>query len=355
MQEDVGAGLDEAWARVTRSAGYIGGAEVERFNRQWAEYCGVRHSIGVANGTEALELTLTALGVGSGDEVIVPANSFIATAEAVRATGAVPFFVDVDPETLLMTPDGVAASLGPRTAAVIVVHLYGQMANMVDIVQVADKHGIPVIEDAAQAHGATWDGQHAGSFGVAGCFSFYPGKNLGAFGDGGSVVTDDSALADAVRCLGDHGRSATSKHRHEMVGRNSRLDGLQAAILSAKLPWLDRWNEARRAVAAGYRSGLADTPVALVEQHPRSRSVFHLQVIRVADRDRLASRLAARGIATGSHYPVPCHRQEPYTAFPRSDVSVVEQSATEVLSLPMYPHLTDECVAMVCAAVKDSL
>jgi dTDP-4-amino-4,6-dideoxygalactose transaminase len=272
----------------------------------------------------------------------------------VVAAGATPRFVDVDPTTLLVTADGIADALGPATAAVIPVHLYGQVADMDGITAVARRAGIAVVEDAAQAHGATWRGARAGSFGEAACFSFYPGKNLGAFGDGGAVVTDDAMLAERIRSLGNHGRSSGSKHVHERVGTNSRLDSLQAAVLLAKLPRLDDWNAARRAAAERYRESLRAVPgLDFVVVAPDAVSVHHLEVIRVADRDAMAERLSQRGIHTGIHYPIPCHRQP---AFPNEPaLPVCEAAAAEILSLPMFPHLSSEQVDRVVAAIQEVL
>ena len=249
MTREVRDAVDPAWRSVLASSRFIGGEIVEQFEAEWAAYCGVGHAVGVANGTDALQLTLTALGIGPGDEVIVPANTFVATAEAVVLAGAIPRFADVCPDTLLLTPGCLEAAITSRTRAVIVVHLYGQMPDMTALCQAADAAGIAVIEDAAQAHGAAWRGQRAGSIGVAGCFSFYPGKNLGAFGDAGAVVTADGGLAGRIKVLRDHGRSAGSHYQHEQVGTNSRLDALQAAVLSAKLTRLEAWNTARRSIA----------------------------------------------------------------------------------------------------------
>jgi dTDP-4-amino-4,6-dideoxygalactose transaminase len=347
---------DELLARmaaIVARGDFVGGGAVAEFEEAWAHYCGRRHAVGVANGTDALELALRALGIGPGDEVIVPANTFVATPEAVVAAGAAPHFVDVDPETLLVTPHLVADAIGPRTAAVIPVHLYGQVADMDGIVAVARRAGIAVVEDAAQAHGATWR-RRAGSFGEVGCFSFYPGKNLGAFGDAGAVVTDDAALAARVRSIANHGRSASSRHSHDAVGMNSRLDTLQAAVLLVKLPHLDEWNGLRRRAAARYRARFAEMagvePVAI---DPRAGSVHHLEVVRLRNRDVAAEVLRRGGVGTGLHYPVPCHRQCPFAA----DVSlpVCEAAASEILSLPMYAHLSDEQVDRVVDTLAEVL
>ncbi len=241
MTQEVRSDVDAAWSTLLGTGHFVGGAEVDRFEEEWARYCGTAHAIGVANGTDALTLTLRALAIGAGDEVVVPANTFIATAEAVVLAGATPRFADVDPDTLLLTADGLAAAITSRTSAVIAVHLYGQTADMDAISVTAERAGLAVLEDAAQAHGASWWGRPAGSLGRAGCFSFYPGKNLGAFGDAGAVVTDDADLTERLRSLRNHGRVSGSHYRHGDIGTNSRLDSVQAAVLSAKLPRLDAW------------------------------------------------------------------------------------------------------------------
>jgi dTDP-4-amino-4,6-dideoxygalactose transaminase len=354
IRDEIGEDALARMAAVVQRGDFVGGAATDEFEAAWANYCGRTDAVGVGNGTDALELTLRALGIGAGDEVIIPANTFIATPAAVEAAGATPRFVDVDAATLLVTADLIAEAISSRTAAVIPVHLFGQIPDMDAIGRVARRAGIAVIEDAAQAHGARWRGRRAGSFGEAACFSFYPGKNLGAFGDGGAVVTDDPALADRVRSLGNHGRAEHSKHVHERIGTNSRLDTLQAAVLLAKLPCLDRWNASRRRAAMRYRGHLSDLPsLRTVEIAADAESVHHLEVIRVPQRDRLATRLAERGIATGIHYPIPCHRQPAFLG--EAPLPVCEVAAAEILSLPMYPHLTDAQIDHVATAIAESL
>ncbi len=348
MHDEVRSELDDAWADLLATSAFIGGASLEAFEREWARYCGVDRAVGVANGTDALVLVLRALGIGTGDEVVLPANTFVATAEAVVLVGAVPRFVDVDPDTLLMTAAHLEAALTPRTAAVVVVHLYGQTPDMDALLRAAGRAGLAVVEDAAQAHGATWRGRRAGSFGHAACFSFYPGKNLGALGDGGAVVTSDSALADRVRSMADHGRRCGGKYVHDVVGTNSRLDGLQAAALSIKLRRLDAWNEARRVAVAGYRERLADSDVRLVSVAPDAVSVHHLAVVQVPQRDALASALGRRGIATGVHYPIPCHQQVAYAGYATEALPVCEAVAGRLLSLPLFPSITEEQLDLVC-------
>jgi dTDP-4-amino-4,6-dideoxygalactose transaminase len=352
MTREVRGGVDLAWRRVLASGRFVGGEAVEQFEGAWAAYCQVPHALGVANGTDALQLTLTALGIGPGDEVVLPANTFVATAEAVVLAGATPRFADVCPDTLLLTPGCLEAAITSRTRAVIVVHLYGQMPDMDALGRAAARAGLVLIEDAAQAHGATWQGRPAGSIGTAGCFSFYPGKNLGAFGDAGAVVTADAGLAARIRVLRDHGRAAGSHYRHELVGTNSRLDALQAAVLTVKLARLDAWNEARRSIAARYHAALASGPARPVAEARGARGVYHLAVVRVPDRARAQRRLAGLGVQTQVHYPVPCHLQAPYRRFAGRPLPAAERCADEVLSLPMFPHMTSAQVAQVCEAVQ---
>jgi dTDP-4-amino-4,6-dideoxygalactose transaminase len=353
MTREVRSAIDEGWARLLENSRFIGGQAVEQFEQEWASYCGVEHAIGVANGTDALQLALTALGIGPGDEVIVPSNTFVASAEAVVLAGATPRFADVSPRTMLLTPDALEAAITSRTRAVIVVHLYGQMPDMDALGRAADRAGIWLIEDAAQAHGATWRGKRAGSIGQVGCFSFYPGKNLGAFGDAGAVVTRHADLASRIRSLRDHGRVIGSHYRHDLIGMNSRLDALQAVVLTAKLRRLDAWNEARRSIAGRYRAAFASGPISLVEEEPGSQGVYHLAVARVRDRARVQRQLSAMGIETGIHYPIPAHRQLPYQRFADRPLPVSEAAAEQVLSLPMFPHLRDDQVARVCDALHE--
>lgn len=341
----------DAFERLYRDCAFIGGGFVERFEEEWADYCGTRHCVGVSDGTAAIELSLRALGIGRGDEVIVPGNTFIATAAAVVAAGARPVFVDVDPSTHLVTAADIRQAIGPRTAAVIAVHLYGQPADMDAIGAVAASAGIAVIEDAAQAHGATWRGRKAGGLSRAGCFSFYPGKNLGACGDAGAVVTDDAGLADRIRMLSNHGRPPAAAHLHHVVGTNGRLDGIQAAVLSIKLTRLDAWNARRRQVAERYARAFEGLPVEMAATAPDARSSHHLAVIRTDGRDGLRKFLAAEGIGTGIHYPVPCHRQKAFAGTAAAPLPVVERLADRILSLPMCPYLTDAQVARVADTV----
>ena len=348
--------LDAAWHQAVATSGFIGGAAVERFEADWAAYCGTRHSVGVSDGTAALELALAALGIGPGDEVIVPANTFIATVEAVAKVGATPVFVDVQPATLLLDPAAAAAAVGSRTRAIIAVHLYGQPCDMDALAALAGRHGLALIEDAAQAHGATWRGRRAGSLGTIGCFSFYPGKNLGAFGDAGAVTTDDWGLAAAIRSRANHGRPPAAAERCDVLDGNHRLDALQAAVLAVKLRHLDRWNAARASVVQRYTSALAETGVTFTRSRDEASSCHHLAIALVPVRDEVRRRLAAAGVATGIHYAIPCHRQPACAALVRDAreepyVPVVDATAGRLLSLPLFPQLTEAEVQRVIDAV----
>jgi dTDP-4-amino-4,6-dideoxygalactose transaminase len=355
MHRELDKELNEAWQQVSHSGKFIGGEFVEHFEQQWATYCGTAHCVGVSSGTAALQLALAALDIGPGDEVIVPANTFFGTVDAVLAVNATPIFVDVDPSTLLMTSTGVKNALTSRTAAVIPVHLYGQPVDIDSIQQVASCAGLAVIEDAAQAHGATWKGRKAGNLGDIGCFSFYPGKNLGAFGDAGAIVTNDRTLAERVRSLGNYGRSRGERYRHQEIGGNHRLDGLQAAILSVKLPHLDAWNTTRRRVADWYRSCLVELPVEMVQEADGARSNYHLAVIQSSEREYLRRALEAEGIETSIHYPIPCHKQPALDKRPDNGLPVAEAAAQRIISLPMGPHVTQADTIRVADAIGRAL
>ncbi len=344
--------LDEAWNQALETSGFVGGKHVDLFEAEFAAYCEADYCVGVGNGTDALELILDALEIGPGDEVIVPANTFIATAEAVARVGATPIFVDVDPTTALITGETVAPAITERTKAVMAVHLYGQTVNMDDLLAVCDPAGVKVIEDSAQGHGATWRGRRAGSMGIAAGFSFYPGKNLGALGDGGAVTTNDAALAEVIRSKANHGRKLDTKYEHHVLGRNSRLDGFQAAALRIKLAELDRWNEGRRNAAALYRKFLPESFVPYVEMED-AKSVYHLFVVRTTkvDRDTVGAALQAEGIQWGIHYPIPCHIQVPFMVEDNPTFPVSEEQAVQIMSLPMHPHLTPAEVERVCAVL----
>lgn len=348
----IGPEIDAAIQRVIDSSGFILGPEVETFEEAFAAYCGAAHCVGVASGTSALELTLRAYGVGAGDEVITVAHTFIATAEAISAVGARPVFVDIEPATYTMDVEALSQAISPRTRAVIPVHIYGHPADMSGIVEAARSSGIPVIEDAAQAHGATWDGVRAGALGDAACFSFYPGKNLGAYGDAGAVVTDSQDVAARIRSLRNHGRR--SKYLHDEVGFGLRMDAIQAAILRAKLPHLDEWIAARGTVAQCYTERLRDTELALPQVSKRAGHAWHLYVVRTSERDTFLSELRRLGIGAGVHYPVPLHLQPAYEnlGYVQGSLPVTEAVADSCLSLPIYPEITEEQINRVVESVR---
>jgi dTDP-4-amino-4,6-dideoxygalactose transaminase len=342
--------IDAAIARVMESSRFVLAAEVEAFEAEFAAFCGVEHCVGVASGSDALHLALLACGVGKGDEVIVPAHTFAATAFAVSWIGATPVFVDVDPATYTLDPERVAKALTRRTRAIVPVHLYGLCADMNALREVAQPRGISVIEDAAQAHGAELDHRRAGSLGHAGCFSFYPTKNLGCLGDGGAVTTNDAELAERIRQLRDYGR--VDRYRHASLGFNSRLDELQAAVLRAKLIHLAEWNAARVAAARFYDNALPET-VETPYVPPGRSHAFHLYVVRSDERDALAGRLRAGGVTTHVHYPMPLHRQPIYRErrFRRHELEVTERLANQVLSLPLFPTITEAQLERVAEVV----
>jgi dTDP-4-amino-4,6-dideoxygalactose transaminase len=344
--------IDAALARVIDNASFVGGREIGAFEEAFAAYCEVGHCVGVGNGTDALTLTLSALGIGPGDEVITVANTFIATIEAIWAVGARPVFVDVRADTMLMDPDALRDAIGPHTKAVIPVHLYGQPCAMPDICEIARQHGLKVIEDAAQAHGAKWDGWRVGSFGDAGCFSFYPGKNLGAFGDAGAVVSGDADLIRRIRMLANHGRR--EKYLHETAGTNSRLDALQAAVLSVKLGSLERWNANRCRIAATYAREWAEhngSALELPQVNARAEPVWHLFAVRVEDRPSFVQYLQNHGVETGVHYPLPLHHQPAWRSTVPS-LPITERAAARVVSLPMFPEMTVVQIETVLHAVR---
>jgi dTDP-4-amino-4,6-dideoxygalactose transaminase len=348
--------LIEAMQQVIDASAFAGGPFVARFEGEFAAFCRTQRAVGVSSGTEALWLALLAIGVKPGDQVITVPATFMATAEAISYCGATPVFVDIDEKTYTMDPDLIEPAITPRTKAIIPVHLYGQMADMDPIMAIARRHGLYVIEDACQAHGAEYKGRRAGSIGHAGCFSFYPGKNLGALGEAGAVVTNDPAIAEAVAVLRDHGQ--TVKYHHARVGWNGRMDGVQAAVLSVKLKHLAAGNAARRAHARRYDELLAGTDdVITPHTAPNAVPVYHLYVVRVKRRDDVRQELARRGIQCGIHYPIPLHLQRAYESLGLGPASypVAERCATEVLSLPMFPELTPAQVELVAHELKSSL
>ncbi len=343
-----------AVGNIMETSQFILGKAVEDFERDFAAAHGVKHCIGVGTGTDALHVVLWALNVGPGDEVITVSHTFIATAEAISLTGATPVFVDIDPVTYTMDPALLEKAITPKTKAIIPVHLYGQPAAMDEIMAVADRHGIPVVEDACQAHLAQFNGKYVGQFGVAAAFSFYPGKNLGAYGEAGGVTTNDDELARKIRLLRDHG--SEKKYHHTVWGHNYRLDGIQGAVLGVKLPHLDAWTKARRYHAQAYSAALAGCGnLVIPREHPRALHVYHLYVIQTPHRDELQKFLASCEVATGLHYPVPLHLQPAYASlgYSQGDFPVTEQVASQGLSLPMFPELSGEQVEHVVSSVKD--
>lgn len=345
--------IDAAIQRVLDSTSFILGQEVADFECAFAEYVGVKGAVGVASGTAALQLALLACGVGPGDEVITTAHTFIATAEAISHTGARPVFVDIDPRTYNLDPNRVEDAITSRTRAILPVHLYGQPADMDPLLDIAQRRGLWLIEDAAQAHGAEYKGRRCGSIGHLACFSFYPGKNLGAYGDAGAVTGNDETLLTKVRKLRDHGR--TSKYKHDEIGFGERLDAIQAAVLSVKLKHLDAWTESRRAHAALYNKLLADSELVLPYEAPDVRHVYHLYVVRTPKRDSVLAHLNSNGVGAGIHYPTPLHRQPAYVkrGYSSSRLPITEKVAEEILSLPMYPELESTMLVQIVRLVQE--
>lgn len=349
LREEIAAALEQ----VMENAAFIGGEICGAFEQEFAAFCGVRAACGVANGSDALYLSLRALEIGPGDEVITTPLTFVATAEAISRVGARIVFADIDPSTLNLDPERVEVEITPRTRAILPVHLYGHPAEMNRFVELARRAHAHLVEDAAQAHGAELGGKRVGSFGRLACFSFYPSKNLGAFGDAGMVVADDLELVERVRLFANHG--SRKKYWHEIEGVSSRLDAMQAAILQVKLRRVEEWNERRRSLAGLYRQALAGIDgLELPSEAPGCRAVYHLFSIRFRDRDGLSAHLATSHIATGVHYPLPLHLQEAYhyLGLPEGSFPVAERAAREVLSLPMYPELSVEQVDRIAAAVR---
>jgi len=345
--------IAEALQQVLDSTAFAGGRFVANFEKEFAEFCECEHAIGVSSGTSALWIALSALGIGPGDEVITVPNTFIATAEAISFCGATPVFVDVDERTYNMNPDLIEAAITPKTKAIIPVHLFGQMADMDPIMKIAHARELFVVEDACQAHGAEYKGRRAGSIADAGCFSFYPGKNLGAYGEAGAVVTNSAELAEKMRAFRDHGQ--TKKSRHTMIGWNGRMDGFQGAVLSVKLKHLSAWNETRRKNARLYNQLLAETDdVITPAEADYAKHIYHVYAIRTQNRDELMSALAAEDLSCGIHYPVPVHQQEAYAhlGYGRNSFPTAEKCADEFVSLPMFPELTAEQIETVTSEIS---
>ncbi len=352
IREEVLTALD----RVCEGAAFILGVEVAEFEREFAAYCEVKHCVALNSGTSALHLALLAAGVGPGDEVITTSNTFFATAEAISYTGARPVFVDIDPATANIDPPRIDAAITSRTKAILPVHLYGRPADLDAILKIGESRGVPVIEDACQAHGARWRGKRVGGFGLAATFSFYPSKNLGAYGEGGALTSNDDRIAELARVLRDHGQ--TRRYYHDCIGWNYRMDGFQGAVLRVKLRHLNEWTKRRLEIVRVYRERLAGTRVGLPQDDPRGESAYHLFVAYVESRDAVRATLEARGVHTAIHYPVPIHRQEPYGwlghgagSFPHT-----ERACDRVLSMPLFPEMTleqAEYAATTLAAVAD--
>ena len=347
--------VDAGFQGVIDKASFIMVPYVKKFEDEFAAYCGVKYAVGVNSGTDALYLALAALGVGDGDEVILPTYTFIATALCVSYTGARVVFVDIEEESYNMDPTKLEKAITKKTKVILPVHLYGQMANMDEILTIANKHGIPVLEDSCQAHGTRYKGHRSGSMGKGGCFSFYPTKGLGGWGDGGMVVTSDEKMAHMVQMLRDYGR--TDRYAHKFKGHNSRLDTLQAVVLSAKLPYLDQWNDMRKVVAGYYAKHLTGTAVILPKNQPERENVYQTYAIRVKNRAHVMDVLKTKGITSLIHYPIAIHLQEAYVdaGFKQGDFPVSEKICDEILSLPMFPHMKESQVIEVTQALKDAL
>jgi dTDP-4-amino-4,6-dideoxygalactose transaminase len=340
--------IDEAIAKVIKEAAFVGGEYVKRFEEEFAGFCQAKYCVGVGNGTDALFIALKALGVGKGDEVITAANSFIATSEAITMTGARVVFVDCDPQTYNIDVKKIPIAITPQTKAIIPVHLHGQPADMVTLLRIAKEYDLFLVEDAAQAHAAEINGQRVGSLGQVACFSFYPGKNLGAYGDGGAIVTNDEELAIRCRMIANHGR--VKKYDHNFEGVNSRLDGLQAAILSVKLKHLEDWTKKRRDLADIYKKFLHDSEVIIPVEAVGVKHVYHLYVARVLRRDTIQAALKGKGINTGIHYPIalPNLKAYEYLGYKPKDFPIATQCSKEILSLPIYPELSRAQIQYIC-------
>ncbi len=331
---------------------FILGPKVKEFEGNFAKYCGVKHCLGVNSGTDALTLALKAIGIKQGDEIIIPANTFVATAESVSHCGAIPVLVDMDKHTYLINPELIEQKITKKTRAIIPVHLYGQMCDMDKIMNIAKQHNLFVIEDSCQSHGAEFKGKKAGSIGHLGCFSFYPGKNLGAYGEGGAITTNSDEYAEAIIKLRDHG--AKQKYYHDIIGFNSRLHGIQGAVLNVKLRHLDSWNNARIKNARLYEKHLKGSKIFPAVEHKNGKHIYHLYVVQIPNRDEAAKQLNALGVQTGIHYPIPIHLSGAYSFlnYEKGDFPETEKAADKILSLPMFPELTEEQIKYVCYELK---
>ena len=353
MEKEINGDIRAAFERVFTRSWYIEGIEDEKFENAFAEYCGAKYCVGVGNGLDSLMLALKALNIGIGDEVIVPSNTYIATALAITYVGATPIFVEPDLETYNINPDNIVSALTEKTKAIMPVHLYGQACDMDRILDIADKYNLRIVEDCAQAHGATYKGKKVGTFGDAAGFSFYPGKNLGALGDAGAVVTNSKELASKIRAIGNYG--SDYKYHHIYKGNNSRLDEIQAAFLSAKLPFLDKMNNERRRIAGMYTEGINNPKIITPFVIPECIPVWHIYGIRCSERDALEKYLNEKGIGTNKHYPIPIHLQDCYKDLniPSGMLPIAEEISNTELSIPMYYGLTDEEVKYVIDVIND--
>lgn len=345
--------VNSAIKNVLESTHFILGEKVENFEQKFAKFSGTKYAVGVASGLNALELGMRALGIGEGDEVITPTNSFIASSSAISFTGAKPVLVDCEENSFNINPKKIEEKITKKTKAIMPVHLYGRPADMDPILKIAKEHSLVVIEDACQAHGASYKGKKVGSIGVFGAFSFYPGKNLGGYGDGGIVTTNNEKLAQTIRSMRNYGQ--TQKYHHEYLAWNSRLDTIQAAVLLVKLKYLDKWNKARRKIAENYNKLLKNLPVITPQIPKDSEHVFHLYIIRTKKRDALAKFLKKHVISTGLHYPIPIHLQKAYSklGYKKGDFPVSERLSKEILSLPMYPELKESQIEFICKTIKE--
>ena len=345
--------IDNKISSLVGSSAFILGEDLKEFEEEFAEFCGTKYSVGVSSGTDALVIALKSLNIGYGDEVITVPNTFIATAEAISLAGARPVFVDINEEDYNINVDLIKEKITDKTKAIIPVHLFGQPADMKSILNIARENELYIVEDACQAHGSEFEGKKAGTFGNIGCFSFYPGKNLGAYGDGGAAVTDDREIYLKMLSMRSHGE--VEKNRHQIVGSTNRLDNLQAGILRIKLRYLNEWNEKRRENAATYRKYLSGLKLIIPKELEGRRHVYHLFAIRVKNRDKVKKELSGRGIATGIHYPTPIHLQEAYRflGYKKGDFPVSETVAEEILSLPMFPELTENEIKYVCNSLVE--
>jgi dTDP-4-amino-4,6-dideoxygalactose transaminase len=340
---------------VVEDTAFVGGKYVQGFEEAFARFCGSKYAAGMSSGTSALHLAMMAMGLDKGDEVITAANTFIATTEAITHAGGLPRLVDVDPQSYTIDPSLIESAITDRTKVLIPVHLYGQPADMDPIMEIADKHGLKVLEDSAQAQGAEYKGRKAGSIGHAGAFSFYPAKNLGAYGDAGAVVTNDKEIVEHVKLLANHGRRTATDHSVE--GFNARLDGIQASVLSAKLPRLEKWNEMRHQAAQRYNDLLSGLDITCPTEMPYAKHIYHLYVVRVRERDKIRAMMAEQGVGCGLHYPIPIHLLDAYKYLgkPEGSFPVTEAAASEILSLPMYPEITAEQQQYVADCLGEAL